>query len=155
MRKIIYTLVDGGVAVVHPVINTIGEVEGFTEADAEQRAWDSLPADAINPKFIDADAIPADRTFRDAWLVSGDKLDHDIGRVKEIAHTMRRAKRNEEFAPFDEIIAKQIPGMSAQDAAAERAAIRAKHSGIQASIDAAADVQAVKAVLVEHIAPEL
>jgi 3'-phosphoadenosine 5'-phosphosulfate sulfotransferase (PAPS reductase)/FAD synthetase len=37
MRKIVYTLGDGRVVVVHPIINTIGEASGFTEAQAEHQ----------------------------------------------------------------------------------------------------------------------
>lgn len=71
MRKIIFTRPDGGLSVVHPVINTLGEAADFTEAKAEQRAWDKLPKDAINPRWADAVEIPADRTFRDAWNDTG------------------------------------------------------------------------------------
>ena len=40
----------------------------------------------------------------------------NINKAKAIAHDVRRAKRAEEFAPLDEIIAKQIPGKSATEA---------------------------------------
>lgn len=71
MRRIAYTRADGGVSIVSPAFNTLGEVEGFTEADAEQRAWDRLPDDAIDPCWIDEADLP-DRTQRYAWrLVNG------------------------------------------------------------------------------------
>lgn len=74
MRKIIYIRPDdGGLSVVHPVINTIGD-DGVTEAQAEQRAWNALPQDAINPQWIEASAIPEDRTFRAAWEHGGDRI---------------------------------------------------------------------------------
>jgi len=66
MRKIIFTRPDGGLSVVHPSRNTIGETL-TTDAEIEQRAWNKLPTDAINPKFVNASDIPTDRTFRDAW----------------------------------------------------------------------------------------
>ena len=34
----------------------------------------------------------------------------DVTKAKAIGHDMRRAARAEEFKPFDEAIAKQIPG---------------------------------------------
>ena len=71
MRKIIYTRPDGGLSVVHPALNTFGEAEGFTEAQAEQRAWLRLPVDAITPTFVEATAIPADRSKRRAWRQNG------------------------------------------------------------------------------------
>ncbi len=48
----------------------------------------------------------------------------NLDKAKVIGHDMRRAARAEEFAPYDKIIAAQIPGQSAADAEAVRAAIR-------------------------------
>ena len=36
----------------------------------------------------------------------------NIDKAKGIAHEIRRAKRAEEFAPYDEVIMKQIPAMT-------------------------------------------
>lgn len=74
MRKIIFTRPDGGLTVMHPVINTHPQREQITEAEAEQRAWNKLPKDAINPVFVEASAIPSDRTFRNAWKQSGSQI---------------------------------------------------------------------------------
>lgn len=71
----------------------------------------------------------------------------NIDKAKTIAHEVRRAKRAEEFAPLDEIIAKQIPGKSATDAEAERQAIRDADAALQAKIDAAATADAIKALI--------
>lgn len=68
MKKIIYTMPDGRLAIVTPVINTVGEAPDMTEAKALQRALDRLPADAANVKVVEESALPADRTFRDAWV---------------------------------------------------------------------------------------
>jgi len=74
MRKIVYTRSDGGLSVVTPVINTQGEASDFTEAQAEQRAWNKLPDDAINPRWADPTEIPSSREFRNAW--------EDVGTVQ-------------------------------------------------------------------------
>lgn len=148
MRKIIYTRPDGGVNVVSPVINTIGEAEGFTEADAEQRAWATLPKDAINPVFVDESAIPADRTFRNAWAADGEAVVHNIDKCKALAHERRRAAREAEFAPHDAVIAKRIPGVDLDAAESERAKIRTKYDAVQSAIDAASSVVEIKAALV-------
>ncbi len=68
----------------------------------------------------------------------------NVDKAKGIAHEVRRAKRTEEFAPLD--IKATIPSeaVAAEDA---RAAIRAKYEGVQTSIDAAADVDALKAIV--------
>ena len=43
----------------------------------------------------------------------------NINKAKAIAHTIRRNNREQAFAPFDEIIMKQIPGVSAVQAESE------------------------------------
>jgi hypothetical protein len=70
----------------------------------------------------------------------------DVTKAKAIGHEMRRAARAEEFKPFDEAIAKQIPG-AADGAEAERQAIREKYAVIQTNIDAAATPDEIKAAL--------
>ena len=68
----------------------------------------------------------------------------NIDKAKAIAHDMRRAAREAEFKPFDEVIAKQIPGASAQEAEAARQAIRAKYSQQQEAIDAPQELNVLK-----------
>jgi hypothetical protein len=61
----------------------------------------------------------------------------NLTKAKTIAHEMRRANREEEFKPHDDIIAKQIPGADATAAETARAAIRTKYETVQTDIDAA------------------
>ena len=70
----------------------------------------------------------------------------NIPKAKAIAHDMRRAARAAEFAPYDEAIAKQIPGQM-EGAEAARQAIREKYAAVQAAIDAAATPDEIKAAL--------
>jgi hypothetical protein len=71
----------------------------------------------------------------------------NIAKAKGIAHDKRRKARDKEMAPHDEVISKQIPGNSAQQAEQARAALRSKYATIQTDIDAAADVAALKAIV--------
>lgn len=71
----------------------------------------------------------------------------NVNKAKTIAHDMRRAKRSEEFAPHDKVIAAQIPGADAVAAEAARAAIRAKYAVMQTAIDAASTPDEIKAAL--------
>jgi hypothetical protein len=71
----------------------------------------------------------------------------NLDKAKAIGHDMRRAARAEEFAPYDKIIAAQIPGQSATDAEASRAAIRAKYADMQTEIDAAGSTDEIKTAL--------
>jgi hypothetical protein len=59
---------------------------------------------------------------------------------------MRRAARTEEFKPYDDAIAKQIPGQ-VEGAEAARQAIRDKYAAIQTNIDAATTPEEIKAAL--------
>jgi hypothetical protein len=69
----------------------------------------------------------------------------DINKAKAIGHDMRRAARAEEFKPYDEAIAKQIPGTDGAEIA--RQAIRDKYAAIQTSIDAATTTDEIKTAL--------
>jgi hypothetical protein len=70
----------------------------------------------------------------------------NVTKAKSIGHDMRRAARAAEFAPYDEAIAKQIPGQ-AEGAEAARQVIREKYAAIQTAIDAAATPDEIKAAL--------
>ena len=134
--KIIYTNNEGGVSVVIPT----------GELSIEEVAAKDVPA-GTPYEIVEDDAIPSDRTFRNAWIMGDCCIDHDLDKCKEIGHDKRRAARAEEFAPHDEVIAKQIPGVSAAEAEAARQEIRDKYTSIQAEIDAAASPDEIKTAL--------
>jgi hypothetical protein len=69
----------------------------------------------------------------------------NVDKAKAIGHDMRRAARAEEFKPYDEAIAKQIPGTDGAEEA--RQAIREKYAAVQADIEAAATPDEIKAAL--------
>lgn len=107
MRKIIYTKPDGGIAVVYPVRNTYPTLETLSDAEIEQRAWDRLPPESINPQWVDEAAIPTDRTFRNAWKAGSGKIEHDMEKCREMTKERLRAER--------------APLLAAQDVAFQRA----------------------------------
>jgi hypothetical protein len=71
----------------------------------------------------------------------------NIDKAKAIGHEIRRKKREEEFAPLDTVIMKQIPGKDAQAAESERQAIRDKYAAVQADIEVAETPDEIKAAL--------
>lgn len=77
----------------------------------------------------------------------------NMPKAKTIAHTMRRAARESEFAPHDAVIARRIPGENDAAAEAARLAIRKKYAVIQDAIEVAADVDALKTVIGQFGAP--
>jgi hypothetical protein len=136
MKRIIYQTPEGGVSVIIPT----------GELPIEEVAAKDVP-EGVAYEIVEDDAIPADRFFRNAWVANGAAIEVDLDAAKTIGHDMRRTKRAEEFQPFDEIIAKQIPGLDASEAEANRQAIREKYALIQDAIDAAADPDEIKAAL--------
>lgn len=79
----------------------------------------------------------------------------NMTKAKTIGHQMRRAQREAEFAPFDAIIMKQIPGTDHAAAEASRQAIRDKYALIQNAIDNAETTDEIKSALEAKVtAPE-
>jgi hypothetical protein len=70
----------------------------------------------------------------------------NIDKAKAIGHDMRRAARTEEFKPYDDAIAKQIPGQM-ESAEVARQVIRDKYAAVQTQIDAATTPEEIKAAL--------
>ena len=131
--RIIYQSESGGVSVIVPT----GSVE---------LALKDIP-EGVPYEIVSADDIPSDRYFRNAWIADGAAVAVDLGKAKDIGHDIRRQQRAEEFQPFDEIIAKQIPGADAIAAEAARVAIRDKYADVQLAINAASDPDSIKLAL--------
>ena len=70
----------------------------------------------------------------------------NFNKAKVIAHEKRRQARAEEFKPYDEAIAKQIPGQM-EGAETARQLIREKYALMQTAIDAASTLDEMKAVI--------
>ena len=70
----------------------------------------------------------------------------NIEKAKAIGHEMRRAARLEEFKPFDDIVAKQIPN-EIEQAEAQRKIIREKYAAIQTKIDSSKTTDEIKTAL--------
>jgi len=134
--KIIYQNQEGGVSVIHPT----------GELSIEKVAAKDVP-EGVAYEIVEDDAIPSDRTFRNAWVMGNCCVEHDLEKCKALGHDMRRAKRAEEFAPYDEVIMKQIPGADAEAAEAARQEIRDKYATVQDAIDGAATPEDIKAAL--------
>ena len=132
-QRIIYTNAEGGVSVIVPT----GSVE---------LALKDVP-EGVAYEIVEDDAIPADRFFRNAWVANGAAVEVDLNQAKDIGHDIRRTQRAEEFKPYDEVIAKQIPGVDAAEAEAARQAIRDKYAEVQDAIDVAETPDGVKAAL--------
>jgi hypothetical protein len=132
-QRIIYQSETGGVAIIIP-------------SESVEKALKDVP-EGVAYEIVTTEDIPTDRTFRAAWKANGAAVEVDLPQAKEIGHNMRRAKRAEEFAPHDDIIAKQIPGHDAAEAEVARQAIRDKYAEMQDAIDAATTPEEIKTAL--------
>lgn len=132
-QRIIYTNESGGVSVIIPT----GDISACIKDVPE----------GVEYEIITTDELPQDRYFRNAWVKGTGAAVEDLVKCKEIGHEKRRAKRAEEFAPYDEVIAKQIPGADAAAAEVERVQIREKYALVQESIDLATTPAEIKAAL--------
>ena len=135
-QRIIFQNKSGGVSVIIPT----------GELPIEEVAAKDVP-EGVAYEIVEDDAIPADRFFRNAWVASGATVDVDLDKAKDIGHDIRRTKREAEFAPFDAIIMKQIPGNSAVEAEASRQEIRFKYALIQDAINVAETTDEIKSAL--------
>ena len=134
--KIIYQNQEGGVSVIHPT----------GELSIEETAAKDVPHGVLYD-IVEDDAIPSDRTFRNAWVLGDCCIEHDLDKCKALGHDMRRQLRAEEFKPYDNIIALQIPDADAVKAEEARQEIRDKYAAIQDAIDGAATPEDIKAAL--------
>lgn len=95
---------------------------------------------------IETDQVLPDKLFREAWEISGRNLVENLDKAKLMAHDMRRAEREVAMAPYDDIIVKQVPGTDPVNAEVERAKIRETDAIMQADIDGATDVAALRLI---------
>ena len=132
---IIYDNDHGGVCVIIPSPDCGLAIEEIAEKDIPP----GRPFEIIN-----ADDLPQDRTFRNAWEKSGREVVHNLDKAKAIGHEMRRAGRAAEFAPLD--VEATIPAKAAE-AEAKRSVIRQKYDAMQVAIDKATGIDQIKEAL--------
>jgi hypothetical protein len=133
MKRIIYQSETGGVSIIIPT-------------ESVELALKDVP-EGVAYEIVDEVDIPSDRYFRNAWVMGDCCVEHDIDKCKEIGHDLRRQQRAEEFAPYDEVIAKQIPGVDATKAEEARQQIRDKYALIQDVIEGASTPDEIKTAL--------
>lgn len=133
MKRIIFQNESGGVSIIIPT-------------ESVELALKDVP-EGVPYEIVDETDIPDDRFFRGAWVANGAAVEVDLPKAKEIGHALRRQQRAEEFAPYDDIIAKQIPGADAAEAEAKRQEIRDRYAVIQDAIEVASTPDEIKTAL--------
>lgn len=136
MKRIIFQNETGGVSIIIPT-------------ESVELALKDVP-EGVPYEIVDETDIPDDRFFRGAWVMGSAGwgwIQEDLDKCKEIGHALRRQQRAEEFAPYDDIIAKQIPGADAAEAEAKRQEIRDRYAVIQDAIEGASTPDEIKTAL--------
>lgn len=87
---------------------------------------------------VKVDDIPTDRTFRNAWIDQGTKIDIEIQQARLVAHGIRRKMREAEMVPLDQqIVIKINDPTEVASTEARRQELRDKYAVMQVSIDGA------------------
>lgn len=140
--NIIWTNPAGEVGVTRIITN----IDPLEHAE-ELRVRGAVPAD-WQVAGINKDC-PIDSMFRASWRYNGVAVYEDLDMARTCAHNARRIAREQELAPHDAVIAKQIPGTDIAAVEAIRATIREKYAGIQSNIDTAGSVDALRSIVKE------
>lgn len=139
---------DGSVA----IMQTIPQVIVGNTVDpaplAEIAKWHpDQRAKVVSVAEIDPAVIPQDRTFRNAWMLSGDKIDHDMDKARAIKRDMIRAAR----APLLAVLDVEYQRADEAGDSDAKAAVAAKKQTLRdvpanPAIDAAKTVEDLKAI---------
>lgn len=175
--KIAYKLKDGGVALIHPAPGF--EIEEVARRDVPFVALEDgvisngvlvplmvkagdynynymFTANGIQSSqapyvLIDESKFPADRLLRDSWGIFDDVILEDTQKAIQIAHDIRRLKREEELAPLDKKVNSAIGNSEMLSAfEADRQEIREKYKNIQEDIDSCESAADVRSKLYEN-----
>lgn len=87
-----------------------------------------VPADALDVHIVEGDAIPADRTFRNAWKSEAGRIVHDTPKCREIQRNKLRELRKPKLAALDIAFMRALetgaPASDVQEIVAKKQALR-------------------------------
>lgn len=139
-------MTDGSVA----IMQTVGDAT----LEACLAKWlPSERAKVVSHQRIDPGVLPQDRTFRNAWVLAGAVIAHDMQKAREIQRERLRAARAPQLAALD---TDYLRAVEAADAPAQAAVVAQKQALRDApaapEIDAAQTVVELKAITLDSIA---
>ena len=130
MKKVIFTQSNGIIAVMTPVLTEINPATGVEFTLQEIIDKDLIPTGITTFSIVEDSVIPADRTFRSAWVgngvgVSTATIVEDITKAREIHKDNIRRKREPKFKELD------IEFQKALETSADTSAIVAKKQALR------------------------
>lgn len=139
-------IVDGSIAIM--------QTAGDATPEACLAKWHpDEQAKVVSHQRIDPGVVPQDRTFRNAWVLSGDKIGHDMEKARAILRDRLRRERAPLLAALD---VAYLRAYEADDAAAKADVLVQKQTLRDApadpQIDAAATVDDLKAITLDVLA---
>lgn len=84
-----------------PVDGAVAEWAETEDEFVARIAAKDVPAGATDVRIVDASEIPADRTFRDAWVISAGKITHDMAKCRELHKAKLRELRAPKLSALD------------------------------------------------------
>ena len=138
-KRIVYMGPEGHACVVVPAKECGLTIEQIAEKDVPK---------GTPYRIVDAAIIPTDRTFRDAWVISGPGLVVDMPKAREIHRWRLRAMRKPMMEALDVDF---MRAMEAGDAAKQKDVTAAKQAlrdvTVDPMIEAATTPEALKAAI--------
>lgn len=80
-KRIVFENVDGTIGIIIPAPKARFESE--TEDDFLDRIAEKDVPQGLDYYIVDADELPEDRAFREAWVVDGGAIDIDLDKAKD------------------------------------------------------------------------
>ena len=141
MSQVIIYTENNQVKVVHPAPEAL---QTLTIQDIA----DKVVPSGVSHRITDKSNIPSDREFRDDWTDAnpGDTVDVDLAKAKVTQMDRIRAARDAKWSEFDQrYIAAERNGDDLSALNTERQTLRDIPNNAQTNVDAANDVNALKA----------
>ena len=91
-KRIIYTNAEGGVSVVVPALEA--------DISIEEVAKRVVP-EGVSYEIVDAQDVPSDRSYRNAWARNGRAITHDIVKARAIHKDKIREARKPQLDALD------------------------------------------------------
>ena len=112
-----------------------------------KKASENWTAKPVSWRLIDTASIPADRSFRAAWVDDGAGIVHDIAKARAIHLEAIRHARNKLLADSDVLVTRAMEcGDDTRDLANRRQALRDLPATIAPALSAAKTIEALKAI---------
>ena len=93
--KVLIQRVDGGVSI-------MGLADTVQDVGIEVEKWSRLhPGQYVSHRLMLRDEALPDRSFRNAWIDNGGKIEHDMGKAQELVRDQLRAARAPKLEALD------------------------------------------------------